>query len=158
MESSQKKGTFVGYSETSKEFRIYVPAERHVEVNQDVNFHDEETFKWSNELECDPEIEEDETPISEDHDDDSSPSDVQKENPAEHAKLTIIDEPVELVDEPPAKRRSPWCRHVLKDVEMHGALISTSRECKKPNRYLGYVALMRSISDSEPSSYEEATE
>ena len=33
MEPYGKKGTFVGYSETSKEFRIYVPGERHVEVS-----------------------------------------------------------------------------------------------------------------------------
>ena len=30
MEPSRKKGVFVGYSETSKEFRIYVPGKRHV--------------------------------------------------------------------------------------------------------------------------------
>ena len=47
MEPSRKKGTFVRYSDTSKEFRIYVPGERHVEVNRDVTFHEEETFKWS---------------------------------------------------------------------------------------------------------------
>ena len=36
--------------------------------------------------------------------------------------------------------------------------MGSSRECKKPNRYSRYVALMSSISDSEPSSYEEAAE
>ena len=46
MEPSRNKGTFVGYSETSKEFRIYVPSERHVEVSWDATFHEEETFKW----------------------------------------------------------------------------------------------------------------
>ena len=45
MEPSRKKGVFVGYSETSKEFRIYVPGERHVEVSRDVTFQEEETFK-----------------------------------------------------------------------------------------------------------------
>ena len=41
-----------------------------------VTFHEEETFKWSKELACDPETEEAEAPISKDHDDDSYPSDV----------------------------------------------------------------------------------
>ena len=100
MEPSGKKGNFVGYNKTSKAFRIYVPGERHVEVSRDVTFH-EETFKRSKELEFDPKIEEDETPISEDHDDDSSPSNVQRENPSEHVELLVIDEPIELVDEPP---------------------------------------------------------
>ena len=64
MEFSSKNGTFVGYSETSKEFRIYVPGERHVEVSRDVTFHEEETFKRSKELEYDPETDENEAPIS----------------------------------------------------------------------------------------------
>ena len=76
MEPSREKGTFVGYNETSKAFRIYVLGERHVEVSQEVNFHEEETFKWSKEIECDPDIEEVEAPISKDHDDDPSLSDV----------------------------------------------------------------------------------
>ena len=46
MEPSRKKKTFVGYSETSKTFKIYVPGERHVEVSRDVTFHEEATFKW----------------------------------------------------------------------------------------------------------------
>ena len=76
MEPYGKKGAFVGYSETSKEFRIYVPGERHVEVSEDVTFHGEATFKKSKEIECDPEIEEVEAHIYEDHDDESFPSNV----------------------------------------------------------------------------------
>ena len=44
-----------------------------------------------------------------DHDDDSSPSDVQRENLAEHVEIPAIDEPIELVDEPPTNRSSTWC-------------------------------------------------
>ena len=50
MEPSGKKGNFVGYNETSKEFRIYVLAEIHVEVSWDVNFYEEESFKRSKEI------------------------------------------------------------------------------------------------------------
>ena len=45
MEPSRKKVNFVGYSETSKVFIIYVPSERHVEVSRDVTFHEEASFK-----------------------------------------------------------------------------------------------------------------
>ena len=38
MEPYGKKGNFVGYGETSKSFKIYVPGERHVEVSREVNF------------------------------------------------------------------------------------------------------------------------
>ena len=91
MEPYGKKVNFVGYSDTSKEFRIYVPSERHVNVSQDVTLHEEETFKWSKELEYDLETEEVKAVISEDHDDDSSPSNFQRENPIEHAKIPVID-------------------------------------------------------------------
>ena len=128
------------------------------EVSQDVNFHDEATVKRLEGIKCDLETEEFEAPTSDsDHDDDSSPSDVQRENLAEHAELPAIDEPIELVDEPPTNRSSTWCRDVLRDVENHGAPMGTSRECKNPDRYSRYVALMRNISDSNPSSYEEVT-
>ena len=76
MEPYGKKGTFVGYIVTSKAFKIYVPSERHVEVSWNVTFHEEETFKQLKDLECDPETEDYEDPISKEHDDDSSPFDV----------------------------------------------------------------------------------
>ena len=50
-----------------------------------MTFHEEETFKQSKEIECDPEKHEVEDSISKDDDDDFFPSDVQRENPAEHA-------------------------------------------------------------------------
>ena len=35
------KGIFVGYSETSKAYQIYVPGQRFIEVSWDVTFHEE---------------------------------------------------------------------------------------------------------------------
>ena len=70
-------------------------------------------------------------------------------------KLHVIDEPIELVDEPPSKRKTAWCQDVLKYAEKHEELVGSSRERNKPNKYVGYVALMSHISDSEASSYEE---
>jgi hypothetical protein len=37
LEPSGKKGVFVGYSETSKAYRIYIPGQRYVEVSRDVS-------------------------------------------------------------------------------------------------------------------------
>jgi hypothetical protein len=47
MEPSGKKGVFVGYSENSMYYKIYVPGQRKIEVRRDVNFHEEATFKKS---------------------------------------------------------------------------------------------------------------
>jgi hypothetical protein len=58
MEPPGNKGIFVGYNETSKAYRIYVPGERHIEVSKDVSFHEEVVFKCSKELQLDIEMEE----------------------------------------------------------------------------------------------------
>jgi hypothetical protein len=50
MEPSGKKGVFVGYSENSKAYMIYVLGQREIEVGRDVTFHEEATFKKSREL------------------------------------------------------------------------------------------------------------
>jgi hypothetical protein len=53
LEPSRKKGTFVGYSETLKAYKIYIPGQRFIEVSRDVTFHEEATFCCARELPCD---------------------------------------------------------------------------------------------------------
>jgi hypothetical protein len=48
-EPSGKMGTFVGYSETSKAYQIYIPIQRQIEVSRDVTFDEEVSFKRSRE-------------------------------------------------------------------------------------------------------------
>jgi hypothetical protein len=50
MEPSENKGVFVGYNENSKDYMIYVPGQRQIEVIMHVNFHEVVTFKKSREL------------------------------------------------------------------------------------------------------------
>jgi len=38
LDPSGNKGTFVGYSDTSKAYRIYIPRQRQIEVSRDVTF------------------------------------------------------------------------------------------------------------------------
>jgi hypothetical protein len=47
LESSRKKGIFVGYCEVSKAFRIYIRGHRHIEISRDVTFDEEATLKKS---------------------------------------------------------------------------------------------------------------
>ena len=50
MEPSGKKGTFIGYIESSKSYRIYALGETHIKVNRDATFHEEATFNISKEI------------------------------------------------------------------------------------------------------------
>jgi len=44
LEASGKKGTFVGYNENSKAYRIYVLGQRDVEVRHDVTLDEDTTL------------------------------------------------------------------------------------------------------------------
>ena len=41
LDATGKKGMFVGYSETSKAYRVYVPGQREVEISHDVTFDED---------------------------------------------------------------------------------------------------------------------
>jgi len=47
LELSGKKGIFVGYSESSKAYRVYIPGFRQIETSRDVTFDDDTTFSRS---------------------------------------------------------------------------------------------------------------
>jgi hypothetical protein len=49
LEPSRKKGIFVGYSESSKAYRIYIPEQHKIEVSRDVTFNEKMAFKKSKE-------------------------------------------------------------------------------------------------------------
>jgi len=47
LEPSGRKGTFVGYSESSKAYQIYIPGQRQIEMCRDVSFEKEVAFSKS---------------------------------------------------------------------------------------------------------------
>ena len=51
MKPTAKKGLHVGYSETSKAYRLYIPALRRVVVRRDVKFKEERACRRSRKLE-----------------------------------------------------------------------------------------------------------
>jgi len=92
-----KKGIFVGYSETSKDYMIYVLGQKNIEVSKDVTFHKQVAFKRSKELTLDTEMEEPEA--SQIQVPDSSPfgSNTQRENSIEPFEQI---EPKEQIERP----------------------------------------------------------
>ena len=85
MDPSIKKETFVGYSKSSKSYRIYVPRQRHIEVGKYVTFHEEDSFKHSKELQCDLYMEEHETPMTKNPYSGSPHLDVERDKPKEYS-------------------------------------------------------------------------
>lgn len=49
LEPSGKKGIFVGYSESSKAYRIYIPGQKQIEISRDVSFDEDVACKKSKE-------------------------------------------------------------------------------------------------------------
>jgi hypothetical protein len=47
LDPSGKKGIFVGYSETSKAYRVYIPGHCQIETSRDVTFDEDTTFSRS---------------------------------------------------------------------------------------------------------------
>jgi hypothetical protein len=47
LEPLRKKGIFVGYSESSKAYRIYIPEQHNIEVSRDMTFNEKMAFKKS---------------------------------------------------------------------------------------------------------------
>ena len=54
------------------------------------------------------------------------------------------------------KRKPKWLQDTLKDATSVAELKRPVRECRPPERFCSYMAMVTSILDSEPSSYEEA--
>jgi hypothetical protein len=50
LDPSSRKGTFVGYSESSKAYRIYILGQRQIEVSRDVSFEEEVAFRGLEDL------------------------------------------------------------------------------------------------------------
>ena len=47
LDPSGKKGIFVGYSESSKDYRIYFPGFKNIDISRDVTFDEGSAYKKS---------------------------------------------------------------------------------------------------------------
>ena len=59
LDSSGQKGIFVGYSEQSKAYRIYIPSFRQIEISKYVTFDEDATFSKSRKMYANEDHEED---------------------------------------------------------------------------------------------------
>ena len=133
---------FVGYSETSKAYRFYVFGQREVEICHDVTFDEDASLRKVVNL------------LRSEEDHEARPGN--QEEPKDET-MPDAEGPMDPIDPPPSLGKRPsWLKDTLEDAEGHMAPRGTFRESKKPNRYQGYLAAMRTIIQSEPGSFEEA--
>jgi hypothetical protein len=152
LDPSGRKGTFVGYNESSKAYRIYIPGQRQIEVSRDVAFEEKIAFRRSREsqLEIDSEKKEETIP--------SPPLAVQRETVSDPVDSVDPIAPVEVPRNITVGQKRPaWARQTLQEAEGHAAPCGTFRESKRPHRFSSYVSAMSHIIDTEPSCHGEAT-
>ena len=147
----------MGYSESSKAYKVYLPESRQIEVNRDVTFEEEMAFRKARGSDMEIDDEEHEAPkemIT------SSLLAVQRELPEKAEPIDSID-PVQLVDVPRdvvVGQKSPrWEKQTLQDSQGHKYPHGNFWERKITQRFLIYVALMSHIVDSELYTYEESS-
>jgi hypothetical protein len=119
-----------------------------------VTFYEEAAFKKSREIQQESKAVQ---PTSLSYENEES--DDQREEPHEGISNDPLEsiEVLEITLEKPPTKRNPGClKEIVKEIERIVASKGTFRERKRPHRFGGYVALMSSINDVEPSSFEEA--
>lgn len=135
LEPSGKKGIFVGYSESSKAYRIYIPRQKQIEISGDVSFEEEGAFKRSKGSSMDNE--EQETPLDMDIYPDHSPK-IQRE-PTKPEKIFYSTDPIEPTNGPSnissGRNRPMWARQTMQEAENYAAPRGTFRESKRPQQF-----------------------
>jgi hypothetical protein len=147
LEPSGKKGIFVGYSDSSKSYRIYIPDQHKIEVSRDVTFNERMAFIKSIE-----ETIEEEEEIEELNEENTEGENNEKDQ-LDH--LMEICENTNLDNMPKNKKRPAWLEATLQDAERIKVPEGTSRKTKRPKRFSSYAAYMTKLLD-EPTTFEEA--
>jgi hypothetical protein len=150
-----KKGIFVGYSEVSKAFRIYIPGYHHIEIIRDVTFDEYATLKRSRKCQLEELYEEElvaprvAEPIKEVAvtPDDEIPKDRDMIESQEPPSMTISH-----------KRNPSWVKELIQDADKYGTPKGTMRQSKKHNPFSSYMALMCDLVENEPACFEEVVQ
>lgn len=148
LEPSRRKGIFVGYSETLKAFRIYIPGFKQIETNRDVTFDEDVVFNKSRRHRTEEVLDEEpRAPTATIRDD-------EERDLVDH-DMTEPQMPIDPPKEVSLKRKPAWARELIQDAEIYGAAEGSLRESKRPRIYSSYMALLSDIIDVEPSNFEE---
>jgi hypothetical protein len=188
LELTAERGIFVGYSETSKAFFIYLPSSRKIVLRRDVIFEEDGAFRKSRGTEkgeqSSPQIQvsPQQTTVTQISGPPVSgttcsqvtgPQDSGSQATSPQVSGSITPEStsgsfssgdgVEQGESPPrdttSERRKPkWLQDTLREAQGSvGNPRQAVRESKPPERFCSYIAMVSSIRESEPSTFEEAS-
>jgi hypothetical protein len=182
LEPMAERGIFVGYSETSKAFRIYLPSLRKTVLRRDVRFEEDGAFRKSRGTErgeqssSQIQVSPQQTTVTQSsgppvsvtgpQSSGSQATDPQVSGSGTSGSTTgslSSADGVEQGESPPldttSERRKPkWLQDILRDAQGSvGNPKEAVRESKPPERFCSYIAMVSSIRESEPSTFEEAT-
>jgi hypothetical protein len=107
LDPSGKKGIFVGYSETLKAYRVYIPSHKQVEISRDVTFDEDASFNNSRKCHTNEE------PITQ-RVADTRIDIVPEEHDIEDHDMA---EPQIPTDPPRRKKRPTWAHDIIQDAE-----------------------------------------
>ena len=135
LDPSGRKGIFVGYSESSKAYRIYFPGFKKIDIRRDVTFDEDTAYNKSRKRPAeDPE----ELEAPRIHG--TTMKEVTQEEDQE------FEEPQEHVDPPQEKnshkRKPAWVQQAIQGAERYGVPEENHRERKRTRSCSGYVALL----------------
>jgi hypothetical protein len=153
LDPSGKKGIFVGYSEVSKAFRVYIPGYHHIEISMDVTFDEDAALKKSSRCQLEEVYEEELVApkvVELVREVIASPDD---EIPEDRDIVESQETPQMMISH---KRKPTWARELIQDGENYGVPEGTMRQVKKPKPFSSYMALMYDILEKEPTYFEEA--
>jgi hypothetical protein len=149
LEPSGKKWIFMGYSDSSKAYRIYIPKQHKIEVIRDVTFNEKMAFKKSIEENIEEEeIEELNKESTKNINDENELSDHPME-PCENIDSDIV---------PKTKKIPSWLDATLQDSERLKVLEGTFRKSKRPKIFSSYATYMTKLLEEEPTTFEEVVQ
>jgi hypothetical protein len=151
LEPSGNQGIFVGYSESSKAYKIYIPEKHKVEVSRDITFNENMAFKKS----IEETIEEEE--YEEPKEESTCLKEIQNEEIEQLDHLMKPCEPIELFIVPKTEKHLAWLEATLQEAKILKSLSGTFKKRKKPKRFSIYVSCMTNLLNEEPTAFEEAS-
>jgi hypothetical protein len=157
LDSTAKKGILVGYSETSKAYRVYVPALKKTMFKRDVRFKEKKAFRKS----CDVQAAAGDQELATPKEEQESQVQVTGTGTCIGTSTRAVEQdeeqeapPTKIVPPTTGRKRNREVSQTLRDAQKFvGAPRTSVRRSRAPQRYLGYMALMSDLIDREPSNF-----